>query len=305
MIGTKLANRYEILRELGRGGMGVVYLASDPVLDREVAVKVVTPDMVSTETAERFKREARVVAKMDHPSIVSVYDSGEQDGALFFVMPFVEGMNLRLVLRNQNLQLGELIDIGIQIADALDYSHSRGVVHRDIKPENIMVTRKEGEGIRARVTDFGLAMMPSQDRLTKTATVVGTVTYMSPEQLTGKEVTAASDVYSLGTVLYESMVGQTPFAGEVQALVYRISHEIPVPPRQMAMEIDEEVEDILMRSLEKDPVKAAYGQRNCGLSFTISKQAEEYRSAPIGASHNNHNEFSDGTARNASFFWSR
>src|SRR4029453_7681452 len=129
MIGSKLSNRYEIVKELGRGGMGVVYLANDPVLDREVAIKVVTPDMVSPESAERFKRGARVVAKMDHPSIVSVYDSGEADGALFFVMPFVEGTNFRTLLRNQNLQLGELIEIGIQIADALDSSHSRGVLH--------------------------------------------------------------------------------------------------------------------------------------------------------------------------------
>jgi ABC-type transport system substrate-binding protein/serine/threonine protein kinase len=260
MIGQKLANRYELIKEIGRGGMGVVYLANDPVLDREVAVKVVTPDMVSPESGERFKREARVVAKMDHPSIVSVYDSGEADGALFFVMPFVEGTNFRAVLRNQNLQLGELIEIGIQIADALDYSHSRGVVHRDIKPENIMVQRKEGEGIRARVTDFGLAMIPSQDRLTKTATVVGTVTYMSPEQVAGNQVTSASDIYSLGTVLYESLVGQTPFSGEVQALVYRISHELPVPPRQMAAEIDEEVEDVLLQCLEKDPAKRPSGK---------------------------------------------
>ncbi len=260
MIGSKLANRYELVRELGRGGMGVVYLANDPVLDREIAVKVVTPDMVSPESTERFKREARVVAKMDHPSIVSVYDSGEQEGALFFVMPFVEGMNLRSVLRSQTLQLGELIEIAIQIADALDYSHSRGVVHRDIKPENIMVTRKEGEGIRVRVTDFGLAMAPSQERITKTATVVGTVTYMSPEQVSGREVTSASDIYSLGTVLYESLVGQTPFSGEVQALLYRISHEIPVPPRNMATEIDEEVEDILLRCLEKDPVNRPSGK---------------------------------------------
>src|SRR3990170_884749 len=156
MIGARLANRYEITREIGRGGMGVVYLARDPVLDRDVAVKVITPDMVSPESVERFRREARVVAKMDHPAIVTVYDSGEHDGSLFFVMPFVEGTNLRSVLRSQSLRLGEVIDMGIQIAEALEYSHSRGVVHRDIKTENIMFTR-EGDSIRVRVTDFGLA----------------------------------------------------------------------------------------------------------------------------------------------------
>src|SRR5262245_35888218 len=153
MIGAKLSNRYELVKELGRGGMGVVYLAHDPVLDREVAIKVVTPDSISSESVERFKREARVVAKMDHPAIVSVHDSGEHEGNLFFVMPYVEGTNLRSVLRNQNLRLGELIDVVVQVAEALQYSHTRGVVHRDIKPENIMVTRDGAEEMRVRVTD--------------------------------------------------------------------------------------------------------------------------------------------------------
>jgi len=260
MIGTKLANRYEILRELGRGGMGVVYLANDPVLDREVAIKVITPDMVSPETAERFRREARVVAKMDHPAIVSVHDSGEHEGALFFVMPLVEGTNLRTLLRNQSMRLGQLVDLAIQVAEALEYSHSRGIVHRDIKPENIMVTTKESEGVRVRVMDFGLAMASTQDRITRTATVVGTVAYMSPEQVTGREVDARSDIYSFGTVLYECLVGQTPFAGEVQALVYRISHELPLPLKSLQTEVDEEVEEIILRCLEKEPVKRPTGK---------------------------------------------
>src|SRR5437867_4339287 len=139
MFGTKLANRYEIVREIGRGGMGVVYLAHDPILERDVAIKVVMPEMVSPESVERFKREARVVAKMDHRSIVSVYDSGEDQDSLFFVMPFVEGTNLRSLLRSQSVTLGQLVEIRAQVASALDYSHTRGIIHRDIKPENIMV----------------------------------------------------------------------------------------------------------------------------------------------------------------------
>lgn len=260
MIGNRLANRYEIVRELGRGGMGVVYLAHDPVLDRNVAIKVVMPNMVSAESVERFKREARVVAKMDHPSIVSVHDSGEHDGSLFFVMPFVEGANLRSVLRKEALSLGDLIDVAVQIAEALEYSHSRGVVHRDIKPENLMVTHKEGEGIRVRVTDFGLAMAPMQERITKTATIVGTLAYMSPEQVAGKEIDARSDIYAFGTVLYECLVGEPPFSGEVQVLLYRIAHEIPAPPRSLQQDIDEEVEDVVMRCLEKDPSKRPTGK---------------------------------------------
>lgn len=260
MIGSRLGNRYEIIKELGRGGMGVVYLANDPVLDRNVAIKVVMPDAVSPESAERFKREARVVAKMDHPSIVSVHDSGEHEGSLFFVMPFVEGANLRSVLRNESLSLGDLIEVAAQVAEALEYSHARGVVHRDIKPENLMVTHKEGEGIRVRVTDFGLAMAPSQERITRTATIVGTLAYMSPEQVAGKEIDSRSDIYAFGTVLYECLVGEPPFSGEVQVLLYRISHEIPVPPHTLQPDIDEEIEDVILRCLEKDPTKRPTGK---------------------------------------------
>jgi ABC-type transport system substrate-binding protein/serine/threonine protein kinase len=260
VIGSRLGNRYEIIKEIGRGGMGVVYLANDPVLDRNVAIKVVTPDVVSPESAERFKREARVVAKMDHPSIVSVHDSGEHEGSLFFVMPFVEGANLRSILKNENLSLGDLIEVAVQVADALEYSHTRGVVHRDIKPENLMVTHKEGEGIRVRVTDFGLAMAPAQERITKTATIVGTLAYMSPEQVAGREVDSRSDIYAFGTLLYECLVGEPPFSGEVQVLLYRISHEIPVPPHTLNPDIDEEIEDVLLRCLEKDPTKRPTGK---------------------------------------------
>ena len=260
MIGNRLANRYEIIKELGRGGMGVVYLAHDPVLDRNVAIKVVMPDVVSPESAERFKREARVVAKMDHPSIVSVHDSGEHEGSLFFVMPFVEGANLRSMLKNESLSLGDLIEVAVQIADALEYSHSRGVVHRDIKPENLMVTHKEGEGIRVRVTDFGLAMAPAQERITKTATIVGTLAYMSPEQVAGKEIDSRSDIYAFGTVLYECLVGEPPFAGEVQVLLYRIAHEIPAPPHTLQRDVDVEIEDVILRALEKDPARRPTGK---------------------------------------------
>lgn len=274
MIGTRLANRYEILKEIGRGGMGVVYLARDPELERTVAIKVVTPELLSPETAQRFKREARVVAKMDHPSIVTVYDSGEHEGSLFFVMPYVEGTNLRTLLHDQSLSLGELIDLAIQVADALEYSHSRGIVHRDIKPENIMVTRNPAEGLRVRVMDFGLAVGPAHERITRTATVVGTIAYMSPEQVTGKEVDSRSDIYSFGTVLYECLVGQTPFSGEIQALVYRITHELPMAPRAVQREVDEEVEEILLKCLEKDPEKRLTG-KEIALSLSRYKKKLE------------------------------
>jgi ABC-type transport system substrate-binding protein len=255
LIGTRLANRYELIAELGRGGMGVVYRARDPLLNREVAVKLVSSTDLTTELEERFQREAQLVAQMDHPAIVPIHDLGRHEGSLFFVMPVVGGTNLLRLLRDQSLRLGDVVDIGIQVADALDYSHSRSVVHRDIKPANIMVTREEGASVRVRVMDFGLAHATTESRLTKTGTLVGTVAYLSPEQVASRAFDGRSDIYSLGVVLYECLVGEPPFTGEVQSILYRIVHEIPQPPRNLGAEIREELQDILLRCLEKDPHK--------------------------------------------------
>jgi serine/threonine protein kinase/ABC-type transport system substrate-binding protein len=253
----RFANRYQILRELGRGGMGVVYLARDPLLKRDVAIKVISPDFLGPESAERFKREAQVVANMDHPSIVGVYDIGEHGGSLFFVMPYVAGTNLRSFIKEGVLSLGEVIDIGIQVAEALEYSHSKEVVHRDIKPENILVARDESspDGTRVRVTDFGLAMVSARSHLTKTGTLVGTIAYLSPEQLMAGDLDGRTDIYSLGIVLYECLVGKPPYIGELQSILYRIAHEIPQSPRALGADISEEFEEIIMRMLEKDSSK--------------------------------------------------
>ncbi len=256
MIGSKLANRYEILGELGRGGMGVVYRARDPLLNREVAVKLISSSDLTTELEERFQREAQLVAQMDHPAIVPIHDLGRDQGSLFFVMPLVGGTTLLRLVRDQSLRLGEVVDIGIQVAEALDYSHSRGVVHRDIKPANIMVTREEGgAGVRVRVMDFGLAHSATESRLTKTGTLVGTVAYLSPEQVASRAFDGRSDVYSLGVVLYECLVGEPPFTGEVQSILYRIVHEVPQPLRALGADIREELQDAILRCLEKDPGK--------------------------------------------------
>ena len=250
---TKLGNRYEVAAELGRGGMGVVYRARDPLLNREVAVKLLATTELTAEIEERFQREAQIVAQMDHPGIVPIYDVGRHDGSLFFVMPLVEGTNLRRILWEGSLKLGEVLDIAVQVADALEYSHSRNVVHRDIKPENIMVTREEGGSPRIRVMDFGLAHASTENRLTKTGTLVGTVTYLSPEQVTSHAFDGRSDIYSVGTVLYECLTGEPPFTGEVQSVLYRIVHEIPQPPRSVGADIREELQDIVLQCLEKDP----------------------------------------------------
>ncbi len=255
MIGAKLANRYEILGELGRGGMGVVYRARDPLLSREVAVKLISSNDLTPELEERFQREAQLVAQMDHAAIVPIHDLGRDQGALFFVMPLVGGTTLLRLIRDQSLRLGDVVDIGIQVADALEYSHSRGVVHRDIKPANIMVTRDEGSTVRVRVMDFGLAHATTESRLTKTGTLVGTVAYLSPEQVSSRAFDGRSDIYSLGVVLYECLVGEPPFTGEVQSILYRIVHEVPQPPRALGAEIREELQDVILRCLEKDPSK--------------------------------------------------
>jgi ABC-type transport system substrate-binding protein len=255
VIHTRLAERYEILGELGRGGMGVVFRARDPLLNRDVAVKLISSSDLTTELEERFQREAQVVAQMDHASIVPIHDLGRHEGSLFFVMPLVSGTNLSHLIREGTLTLGEVVDIGIQVADALDYSHARGVVHRDIKPANVMVTREEGSPVRVRVMDFGLAHTASESRLTKTGTLVGTVAYLSPEQVASRAFDGRSDIYSLGVVLYECLVGQPPFTGEVQSVLYRIVHEIPQPPRTLGAEIREDLQDAILRCLEKDPAR--------------------------------------------------
>jgi ABC-type transport system substrate-binding protein/serine/threonine protein kinase len=251
---SKLANRYEIVGELGRGGMGVVYRARDPLLNRDVAVKLISSSDLTAEIEERFQREAQVVAQMDHPAIVPIHDLGRDEGSLFFVMPLVGGTTLLRLIRDQSLRLGEVVDIGIQVAEALEYSHSREVIHRDIKPANIMVARDEGgSGVRARVMDFGLAHATTESRLTKTGTLVGTVAYLSPEQVASRAFDGRSDIYSFGVVLYECLVGEPPFTGEVQSILYRIVHEVPQPPRALGAEIREELQDIILRCLEKDP----------------------------------------------------
>ena len=225
MIGSRLAERYEILAELGRGGRGVVYRARDPLLRRQVAIKLVPPFLSSAENELRFQREATVIAQMDHPAIVPIFDFGRHEGTLFFVMPVLEGQTLRDLLREGGLALGEILDVLVQVAEALDYSHSRNVVHRDIKPENLMVSR-EGEGrLRVRVMDFGLAQESTDTRLTRTGQLPGTLSYLAPEQILGLPLDGRCDIYALGAVLYEALAGEPPFSGQLYQVLYRIVHE--------------------------------------------------------------------------------
>jgi serine/threonine-protein kinase len=205
---SALAERYRIERELGAGGMATVYLARDIKHDREVALKVLRPDLSAVIGTERFLSEVRITAKLDHPHILTLIDSGEADGMLYYVLPYVRGESLRAKLsREKQLSVDEALSITRQVASALDYAHAQGVVHRDIKPENILL--HEGEAVLA---DFGIALAVKEaggNRLTETGLSLGTPQYMSPEQATGdRALDRRSDIYSLAAVFYEMLGGE-------------------------------------------------------------------------------------------------
>ncbi len=275
MIGTKLAGRYEVISELGRGGMGVVYKARDPLLDREVAIKLTSPGLVQAEAEQRFRVEAQTVARLDHPSIVPIHDIGEHEGSLFFVMPVLTGRSLRYHLKSQTLTLKDILDGVIQTAEALEYSHGHGVYHRDIKPENLMVSPEPGGGVRFRLMDFGLARDDNMSRMTKSGVLVGTMGYMSPEQVMGRTVDGRSDLYSLGTVLFECLTGDLPFSGELQSILYRIVHEIPQSPRALVPDLDEDLDAVVLACLAKAPEDRP--QRAGDLAQVLRRYRDQHR----------------------------
>ena len=223
-----LADRYAVERELGRGGMAVVYLAQDLRHDRPVALKVLLPELAATLGPERFQREIRLAARLQHPHILTVHDSGEAAGRLWFTMPFVEGESLRDRLRRERqLSVDDALRIATEAARALDYAHHHGVVHRDIKPENIMLT-SDGSTL---VADFGIARaLGGDDGLTQTGFAVGTPAYMSPEQAAGdKALDARTDVYSLASVLYETLAGEAPYTGPTAQAIMAKRLSEPAP----------------------------------------------------------------------------
>jgi len=225
-----LADRYRIERELGHGGMATVYLAHDLKHDRQVALKVLRPELAAVIGADRFLKEIKVTANLQHPHILGLIDSGEVDGLLYYVMPYVEGESLRDRLTHEKqLPIDDAVRITREVANALDYAHRHHVIHRDIKPENILL--HEGQAL---VADFGIALAVSAaggTRMTETGLSLGTPHYMSPEQAMGeREITARSDVYALGAVLYEMLVGEPPFTGPTaQAIVAKVVTEAPRP----------------------------------------------------------------------------
>lgn len=250
--GTVLGGRYRLLREVGTGGMGQVFLAEDAYLHRQVAVKVLRGDLArNPDFVERFRREATAAAKLSHPNVVAIYDVGEEDGASYLVMEYVEGETLQAHLsRNGPIGPERAAYIGAQVAAALEHAHARGVIHRDIKPANILLTR---DGT-AKVTDFGIARAVSDATVVNTGGLLGSAYYLSPEQARGGYTDEKSDLYSLGVVLYEMVTGQVPFSGDTMVAVAMKHLRERVPdPRELNREVPESLQEVIHRALQKDP----------------------------------------------------
>ena len=251
--------RYEIVEELGRGAMGSVFKAKDPAVGRIVALKTIHTTALegaqSEEYRTRFYREARASGVLAHPGIVPVFDVGEDQGAPFLVMEFVEGRTLaEAIKKGERFTLDRVCEIGQQIADALGYAHRQGVIHRDIKPANILMTSKEVYGSeRPRITDFGIAKLASSD-ITTTGQLLGTPSFMPPEQFTGSPIDGRADLFSLGVILYSLATGEQPFPGETMTAVsYKVVYTEPVPPAKLNPAIPARVEAVILKCLAKSP----------------------------------------------------
>ncbi|HEX5818168.1 MAG TPA: protein kinase [Gemmatimonadales bacterium] len=274
-----LSDRYRLERELGQGGMATVYLAEDLKHDRKVALKVLKPELAAVLGAERFVVEIRTTAALQHPHILPLFDSGTADGFLFYVMPFIQGETLRSKLdRETQLSIDEAVKLTVAVADALDYAHRQGVIHRDIKPENILL--HDG---RPMVADFGIALAVSAaagGRMTETGLSLGTPHYMSPEQATGeREISARSDVYSLGSVLYEMLTGSPPHTGaSAQQIIMKIVTEDAAPVTKLRRAVPPNVAAAIAKSLEKLPADRFATAREFGealrdTGFTVALSA--------------------------------
>jgi non-specific serine/threonine protein kinase len=247
----KIAGKYQILAELGRGGMGIVYKAKDMLLDRVVALKFLPPELTrDDEVRERFIQEAKTAAALNHPNITTIHEIDEDKGQTFIAMEYIGGMSLKNKIKSGLLTMDDAVSIISQVASGLQEAHERGIIHRDIKPANIMLTEKG----QAKIVDFGIAKLIGKARLTRTGTTIGTVAYMSPEQAKGEEVDHRSDIWSMGVVLYEMLTEKLPFKGNhEQTMIYSILNSNPVSPKKYREDLPDNVCVIIEKALQKDP----------------------------------------------------
>ena len=252
MKGQKINDRYQIIKSIGEGGMANVYLAYDTILDRNVAVKVLRGDLATDEKfVRRFQREALSASSLSHPNIVEVYDVGEDNGQYYIVMEYIEGCQLKQLLKKRGrLTLSEVIDIMLQITDGLSVAHDAYIIHRDIKPQNIMIL---DSGL-VKITDFGIAMAMNSTQLTQTNSVMGSVHYLPPDQANGKGSTLQSDIYSMGILMYELLTGELPYKGDnaVEIALKHLKEKIP-SIRDKYPEIPQSVENIIIKATAKNP----------------------------------------------------
>ena len=244
--------RYEIISELGQGAMGIVYKATDPLIDRIVAIKTINLGAAQEEKEEyeaRFYQEAKAAGRLSHPNIVTVFDVGKSGDIAYIAMEFLQGQELRdVMLEAKRMSVERVVDIVTQVAQGLAYAHEHGIVHRDVKPSNIMVVR-DGH---VKITDFGIARMASSSVRTQTGMVLGSPKYMSPEQVMGKQTDQRSDIFSLGVMLYEMLTGQPPFVGEnVNAVMYQTLNAVPPPPASINPEVPGMLNFIVAKALAK------------------------------------------------------
>ena len=251
-----MLGRYEVEKELGKGAMGVVYLGRDPAADKAVAIKTMALSQefgedVLDDVKARFFREAETAARLDHPSIVSVYDAGEERDLAYIAMEVLRGQDLTSYTQRENLlPLAKVIDVVSRAAEALDYAHKARVVHRDIKPANIMYEAASGQ---VKITDFGIARVTDAGK-TKVGTVLGTPSYMAPEQLAGNDVDGRSDLFSLGVMLYQLLTGELPFQGKSMAnLIFQIANEEPSDPASLRPETPDCLRKVIDKALQKQP----------------------------------------------------
>jgi len=256
MIG-KTVSHYRVVERVGSGGMGDVYRAVDEALDRRVALKFLRPSSnADAEARKRFLREARSASSLDHPNICTVYEVGETpEGLLFIAMAYYGGRSLAEKLREGPMEIGEALDIAIQAARGLAKAHENGILHRDIKPANLVLTE---DGL-VKIVDFGLARLTGSSQITRTGTSLGTLAYMSPEQVRGDKVDQRTDVWALGVVLYEMLTGVSPFAGDQQAsTIYGILEKQPTPLSRLRPGLPGRFEEVIVRALGKN-AESRYG----------------------------------------------